>query len=331
MFRFEYTYTDYELLIDAIAQQMGTQVRDGWLLFPPQYANGYIRYIKLPNGMQVNIFNCTINTDWFFNRKASDQEYYTLRFDLLTIPDKIEMGIGDDKVERQSGTFSAVYLTSSIYDWYYRAAMGSKLEGVNILITKEELAHQLGVDVIERMLPLYIALKSRSLNMEQLDSGYNQLIEEIINEDPDTPFPELYITNRVQLLVERFFTRVKSKINLASFEVKLKADDIQTIREVEKHMLPDFTKKPPSINELSRKAAMSATKFKNLFKAVYGVPVYEYYQQHRMQMAANLLTGSNETIKEIALKVGYHNISNFTTAFKKQFKKIPQEYKESYM
>ncbi len=327
MFRFEYTYTDYEQLIEAMADEMGTHLRNGWLYFPPAFANGFIRYVKLPNGMQVNIINCTVNTDWYFRRKASKEEYYTLRFDTLTVPDKIEVGIAEDKLERKNDVFSLAYLTSSIYDWYYHAAHGSRLIGVNILITKEELARQLGIDVVERILPLYIALKSRSLNMEQQDSGYKQLIDQIMTEDPDTPFPELYITNRVQLLVERFFTKIKAKADLASFEVNFKTDDIQTIREIEQLMVEDFSKKPPSINDLSRKAAMSATKFKNLFKVVYGTPVYEYYQRRRMQVAAELLSATDESVKEVAAKVGYHNISNFTTAFKKQFNQLPQEYK----
>lgn len=163
--------------------------------------------------------------------------------------------------------------------------------------------------------------------MEQLDSAYIHLIEEVMTEDPDTPFPDLYITNRVQLLLERFFTKIKEKVNVVSFEINIKADDIQTIREIEQLMVQDFSKKPPSINDLSRRAAMSATKFKNLFKAVYGTPVYEYYQQRRMQMAAELLSSTNLSIKEVAIKVGYYNISNFTTAFKKLFKKMPQDYR----
>ncbi len=73
---------------------------------------------------------------------------------------------------------------------------------------------------------------------------------------------------------------------------------------------------------------MSATKFKNLFKAVYGTPVYEYYQQKRMQQAADLLS-RGLSLKEAGLKVGYNNISNFSAAFKKQYNVLPHEYKVS--
>jgi AraC-like DNA-binding protein len=134
--------------------------------------------------------------------------------------------------------------------------------------------------------------------------------------------------NRVQLLVERFFGRIRTRLELADAGSNFKSSDIQTIIEVEQTMLEDFSRKPPSINDLARKAAMSTTKFKNLFKAVYGTPVYEYYQQKRMKRAADLLFKEKLSVREAALKVGYNNISNFSAAFKKQYEVLPQYYKE---
>ncbi|HEX4958228.1 MAG TPA: AraC family transcriptional regulator [Lacibacter sp.] len=309
-----------------MAQKMGTTLKDGWLFIPPQLAHGYIRYIKLPNGLQVLIMNATAVVTWDFQKRKSNDEIYTLRFDDVIVPEKLELGNHDQKFEQHEGNFSAAYLTSSLYDWKFVAYPGTKINGVNILIPKKELGHMLGIDEVEKIMPAYIALQNKKYTIEPLNSYYRGLMEEIMNEDPDTPFPELYVLNRVQLLVERFFSSIRSRIEIADVSSNLKTSDVQTIIEIEQHMLEDFSRKPPSINELCRKAAMSATKFKNLFKAVYGIPVYEYYQQKRMQQAADLLT-RGMSVKEAGLKIGYNNISNFSTAFKKQYKVLPQEYK----
>ena len=326
MFTFEYTYPDYQLLIEAVAKKMNTRLKDGWLFMPEEYAKGYIRYLKLPNGMQVNIIKCTATTDWYFHRIKTDEEYYTLRFDHITIPDKLEVRVGEDLLERKNETLAVAYLTSSVNDWHYHAAPGTAIKGVNILIKKEELGRQLGIELMEKILPSYIALRNKSITMEPLDSFYMQLLDEIMEEEPDTPFPELYVMNRVQLLLERFFNRIKDRVDIADVESNYKPEDIQTIIEIEKEMVSDFSSKPPSINILSRKAAMSATKFKNLFKAVYGTPVYEYYQQRRMQKAAALMKQEKYSVKEAGLKVGYTNTSNFAAAFKKQFHQLPQDF-----
>lgn len=326
MFRFEYTYPDYEQLLEAMAIKMGVRLKEGWLFMPEEYAKGYIRYLKLPNGLQVNIIKCTATTDWYFHRIKSEEEYYTLRFDHLTIPDKLEVGVGEELLERKNEVFAVAYLTSSVNEWLYHARPGTSIKGVNILITKEELGRQLGIEMMEKILPSYIALRNKSVTMEPLDPFYMQLLDEIMDEEPETPYPELFVMNRVQLLLERFFNRIKDRVDIADVESNYKPEDIQTIIEIEKQMVADFGGKPPSINNLSRKAAMSATKFKNLFKAVYGTPVYEYYQQRRMQKAADLMQQQKYSVKEAGLKVGYTNTSNFAVAFKKQFKQLPQEF-----
>ncbi len=327
MIKFEYSYPDYELLLEALAKKVNVRLKDGWLFFPQEFGNGYIRYVRLPNGLNVNIINCTSKTNLFFQRSKSEDEYYTLRFHNITIAGKMKVGLGEDVIERSNQKLSIAYLTSSLNDWYYHFSPGTNIQGISILISKAELGKQLGIDMVEKILPAYILLKSRSVTMEPLDTYYLQLMDEILVEDPDTPYTKLYVMNRVQLLVERFFSRIRSRVEIADVESNFKSDDIHAIMEVEKIMLKDFTKKPPSINELCRKAAMSATKFKNLFKAVYGVPVYEYYQQKRMHEAATLIDGGGSSIKELAAKVGYSNTSNFAAAFKKQFSMLPNEYK----
>lgn len=330
MFTFENIYSDYELLFKAMAEKMGISLRDGWLFPSPEYGNGYFRIIKLPNKIQVAVINITINQDWlFYHHKSETDQRYTLRFEELSFPGKFEVQMGQEKLEHKAQKVSVVYLSTSIADWHYKATTGSKIKGINILIPAEVMGSLLGIDEMQNILPAYIALKTRSLNMEQMDSYYHELVEEIMAEDPDTPFPELFLINRIQMLVERFFYRIKSKVSISDVESNYKPDDIETILRIEKIMIDDFKGKPPSINELSRKAAMSATKFKNLFKAVFGTPVYEYYQQKRMQHAAELLQSGKVTIKQAAQKVGYNNLSNFAAAFKKQYQVLPQDYKNT--
>jgi AraC-like DNA-binding protein len=327
VFTFENIYADYELLFKAMADKMGVRLKDGWLFFPPEYGNGYFRSIKLPNGLQVAILNITINQDWhFYHRKSETDQRYILRFEELSFPGTFEVKLGEERLEQKAQNLSVVYLSSTIADWHYKATAGSKLKGIAISIPAVVLGSLLGIEEMQKILPAYIALKTRSLNMEQMDSYYHQLVEEVMAEDPDTPFPDLYLVNRIQILVERFFSRIKSKVSISDVESNYKPDDIETILGIEKIMIHDFTGKPPSINDLSRKAAMSATKFKNLFKAVFGTPVYEYYQQKRMHRAAELLESGIVPVKKAAQLVGYNNLSNFSAAFKKQYLVLPQDY-----
>lgn len=64
------------------------------------------------------------------------------------------------------------------------------------------------------------------------------------------------------------------------------------------------------------------------FKGVYGTAIYTYMRNYRMDIAASLLTQTDEPITVIAGKVGYTNTSKFSEAFKKVKGKTPLEYRK---
>jgi len=326
MFSFEYIHSSYSQMIKELAAALHVKLKDNLLFFPEEIASGFFRVLQIPGGLDVNIVNCTMNTDWFVRRKKDEHEYYTLRFDELVVDKNISIGIDNDVLEKEKETIAVAYLTSSLFDWYYLGTKGTRFKAVNILIPKEWLGKLMGIELFDDILPAYLALKSRSFTMEPLDKGYYDLMNEIMQEDLVSPLPELHLQNRIQLLMERFFTRIHSRVSLADVQSNIKHEDIYTVLRIEKLLVENFTDKPRSIEELSRKATMSSTKLKKIFKSIFGVPIYEYYQQKRMQQAGELLIKGTYSIKEVAEKVGYSNMGNFKTAFKKHMKQEPSKF-----
>jgi AraC-like DNA-binding protein len=60
-------------------------------------------------------------------------------------------------------------------------------------------------------------------------------------------------------------------------------------------------------------------KLKNGFKQLYGNTVFGLLFEERMQQAKVMLVDPEISIKELSMTVGYKNLSNFTSAFKKRF------------
>lgn len=83
-----------------------------------------------------------------------------------------------------------------------------------------------------------------------------------------------------------------------------------------------------TMEELSEKFDISTSALKQCFKGVYGIAIYTYMRNYRMDLAASLLTQTNEPITVIAGKVGYTNTSKFSEAFKKVKGKTPLEYRK---
>ena len=83
-----------------------------------------------------------------------------------------------------------------------------------------------------------------------------------------------------------------------------------------------------TMEELSGQFDISVSALKHCFKGVYGTAIFTYMRNYRMDMAATLLTQTDESITSIAGKVGYANSSKFSEAFKSIKGKTPLEYRK---
>lgn len=326
MFVLQYNHNDYELILNDIANELGLRTKNCTLYFPDDVGSGYIRCAKLPNGLQVNIINASLHQDWWIHRIKSNEEFYTLRFDEMEIPENLTIAIDrQEKVETRK-KIGAAYLTSSLFDWYYIGSNGLKFKGINILFSREWIAKYLDLNNVDDVLSTYLSIKADRVELEPLDDEYIRLMSEIFNDDPDNPFPVLSMQNKLLILIERFFTRLYERHKNMQFSVKISANELERLQQVESILIKNFSSPPPPIPQLAKVAAMSPTKLKKLFKAVYGNAIYQYFQKRRMKYAADLLITKKYSVKEVGTKLGYANLSNFTLAFKKEFNRLPSEF-----
>jgi AraC family transcriptional regulator, transcriptional activator of the genes for pyochelin and ferripyochelin receptors len=82
---------------------------------------------------------------------------------------------------------------------------------------------------------------------------------------------------------------------------------------------------PPSLLTLARQVGLNDCTLKRGFKQVFGTTVFGYLHQYRMEQARSLLRDRHLNVTEVAQKVGYKNLSAFSTAFRKQFGVSPKQ------
>ena len=83
-----------------------------------------------------------------------------------------------------------------------------------------------------------------------------------------------------------------------------------------------------TIEQLADKLGAGVTTLKKSFKGVYGIPIYQYQKDLRLQKAQQLLMDTTLSISAIAAKVGYANTTKFSLAFKKRFGIAPTKFKK---
>jgi AraC-like DNA-binding protein len=323
--KIEFNHTDYEEMLKYFADIFKGKLKNNTLQLPTDIGDGYMKLIELPNGLQGVVSDYTVNQDLLLTRTKINKDYYTLRFDEVIIPDSMPVESGQLLPPGVSPVRSAVFLGSTKFDWMFLSTKGTRVKGVNILFSKEWLEQFLEVESVGDMIKKYLSLKMSAFNYEPMDMEYKRILGEIVQTGVDPSFETLVIQNRVMLLLERFFTRIYYKMSDMHFSVKVSNEDINRLKLIEKELVKDFSAEPPGINRLARLAAMSPSKLKNSFKEIYGLPVYQYYQKHRMNKAKAMLLSRKYSVREVGMEVGYSNLSNFAKAFKKSFDQLPSD------
>ena len=99
--------------------------------------------------------------------------------------------------------------------------------------------------------------------------------------------------------------------------------DIHTLST--EHLEHRFT-----IDELSKKYLINTSSLKEVFKGVYGLPIATYMKEYRIRKSMELLRQTDDSIAEIAAKVGYESQGKFTKAFKDITKTTPTAFRKSF-
>jgi AraC-like DNA-binding protein len=318
-------HISYQLLLHDMAEQLELvhTPSDDFLKLQPPVGKGMLKAISLFNELQVLLVEATYYCGITTIRQRKDDIYYILHFDDVFITDTASVTVDDETLQKTNTRHSVARLTSTLFQNTEELPPNLSIKSVKVLFNENWLKKYLRLDANADVIKKYLSLKTESFDIEPLDGEYLKLMDDLWNAKKEDPLQNIYLQNRVTLLIERFFTRLYDKINLLEGKFDLSSEIINHMITVEKMLVEDFAKLPPTIEQFAKMVSMSSTKLKKNFKAMFGDSIYAYYQKQRLRKANELLLTGNLTVKQTAEAVGYNNVSNFTSAYKKQFNKAP--------
>ncbi len=194
-----------------------------------------------------------------------------------------------------------------------------------------------------------LLLVSALQNLENHPNQEGELFEEMLNQlvnpkDHYVEGPRFYMPSNMQVLVDQFFSVPYSgKAKMLFFKSHIAAllshyfgqvamtptsnipEEERKKLQLAKSILSDNLETPPSLAELARQIGLNTFKLKKNFKEVFGVPVFKYLQQMRLEKAHELIKNKDLSIQEVAWDVGYDSISSFSNAFAKKYGYRPSE------
>jgi len=215
---------------------------------------------------------------------------------------------------------------------------------------KVEFSHKIEPDKPLQSISIFAKLKNMHLLSPPEREIFEKYLPQLLN--PQEHFvkgPSFYMTLDMQLAVHKIFntnyvgnTRLmflKSQINelMAHFFGLLTSDQKDFFSEKDKSKLfqakdivSNNFSQPPSITQLSKMVGLNSSKLKKNFKELFGIPVFKYIQEERLNKAYELLQHSDKTVQETAWEVGYESLGSFSNAFRKKFGVRPIEIKQKY-
>ncbi len=324
MLVFNFSHTDYSLLLKDFADLLQLPFDNNMVELQPPVGKGWYKCFKLFDELQVLLIYATLHQPLMQTRQKDTNDYFVLHFDDVFITDPVKVLIENEALTKRNTRHAAARLTCNMFTNTEILPAGLQVQSVKVLFNKQWLKKYMGLNNKDSVLQKYLSLKTENCDMEPLDAEYRKLLNEIWEGDTTQPLPLFHLQNRTTLLIERFFTRLMQKAGLLEGKFTLSPAEIEKLVRVKTTLLKDLSEPPPTIEAFSKIASMSPTNLKKKFKELFGDSIYAYYQKVRLEKARELLYNTTN-IKQVAEAIGYHNTSNFTRAFKKQFHVAPED------
>lgn len=229
------------------------------------------------------------------------------------------------KIHNTSGKATSFFGNSNV-EFIHKISPLKKLQSVSVFVTLNNL----------NKLPKH----ERDLYAEHLDALINpqddyvegpcffmtpdmlNAVSKIFKTEYTGTLRNLFLQSQVTELLTHFFAYVSSN----------KKDTINILEKEKLHNAKDIISEniasPPTLTELSVMIGLNNTKLKKNFKELFGVPVFKYLQNERLNKAHELLYENEMNIQEISWFVGYESVSSFSNAFLKKFGYRPSEVKK---
>ncbi len=143
-------------------------------------------------------------------------------------------------------------------------------------------------------------------------------LQNIFNTSYEGSLLHMHLNAQAQLLLATCVSNITAPAITEPITCKFLAnrDDSEKILKAREILMSHYAN-PITIKELSKKVAMNECYLKKGFKETFGLTIFEFYQNYRMEQARFLLYDKGLNVTEVSVMLGYSSISHFSTAFKK--------------
>lgn len=303
----------------GFAGLLGTEVKNGILVIPDNKGKGFLRGFRLDNSINMLLSFYEFNDNVLAKRLGGQNALNRILFSFNNIfPDA-------DSKNKYSGNLPSIQIFKGKLNIETFYPGRTKFNSIFIGIDSDKLAKTLGMNTDNEILRNIITSEQSILFEELLSPKIQQVAMEIIQADVPDSLTDFFFKIKAEELIcltlKELFKRESPTTHA------LNQIDVQKIYKVRDIILNNIAA-PPVIKHLASEVGMSESKFKRLFKQIFGDSLFSYYQKFRMKEASRLLKENKMTVSEVGFKMGFSNLSHFAKAFEEHIGTKPKSFQK---
>lgn len=143
------------------------------------------------------------------------------------------------------------------------------------------------------------------------------------------PAYELMVKARLMMILSTIVRHFSEELEKDLSSVASK-QHLERMEQSTKYILKHLGE-PLTLESVAKEACLSRSYYSNIFKSLYGVSVWEFILNQRVELAKYKLETGTAPITAVCEESGFSSIGNFNRAFKKATGLSPREYRQSIL
>lgn len=308
-------------LLDGFADLLGTEVKNGILKIPENKGHGYLRGFRLENSINMLVRFYEYNDNLLAKRLGSENTLNRILFSFNNIiPDT------HSKSSFSKGDLPSIQIFKGKLNIETFYPGKTKFNSIFIAIDSDNLAKTLGLNIDNAIFRNIITSEQAILFEELISPKIQQVALEIIQSDAPDSLSDFYFKIKAEELIYLTLKELFKRENPTTHA--LNQIDVQKIYKVRDTILTDLTL-TPVIKDLAAQIGMSESKFKRLFKQIFGDSFFSYYQKFRIKEAARLIKENKMSVSEVGFTMGFTNLSHFAKVFEEHVGMKPKTFQKN--
>lgn len=188
-----------------------------------------------------------------------------------------------------------------------------------LMLTQTMLVKWLGSTLTEALIErLGLHCSPPALQVLPMPSGVSALLRTALSTQLTGPFQKLLVQSRVLEYLSTLGGHLLARPEAPGVQRSTRL----RLRELHDYLC-HLDGKVPTLEELARRFGMSARRLNEHFARIYGMSIYTFIKEQRLNEAYSAIRHSDIPLKNIAIHLGYSHVNHFNTAFSKKFGLTP--------